>query len=715
MKKLILLLLSFLLLFHPLKAFAVKVFFEGYVALESAKLTLTGELPGEQFGAVLGTGDLNEDEIQDLIIGSPFASIGDKEWNGRVGVFLGKSNVKEIGTPDFLFYGEYDGDQLGTSLVTGDFNDDGYDDLAMGAYNAFPLGNRPGKVYVMYGPLQLTSQLSTGMSSQADKLLGTSVIDFALMPADLELTGEGAFGKFGLSLASVDIDNNGIDDLVVGAPATSAGQQLKNAGMVYTFWGSVKGLSETNRTRFYGQQNAEAFGSEVIGGKFDGKKNSLIVSAYLSDNGKIKDAGKIYYFEPLNNYTENIKDPSATFSGESENGWMGFDLATGNLNNDKQTDLAVSSFNFKGDNSKSTISVFYGNADFEEFTRDILISDPLEENLLGASIVLKDLNGDHKDDIILGAPGISITRSNQPGDVYIIYSKENSYESQYSIKNNDINVNIHGENADDWFGYVTTVLDLNHDKYRDLVIGSRYSDAENAVNSGKVFVLFGDNEPFGVVKTISDKENNGVTRGEFVKIVLESFDLKNKRSEFIKNCYDFLDFCLFNFMAMSSYDGITLKPELVLYPDVSVNDSYYTEITLATILGLVNGHIDQPNSPFSPNEKISRIQALKVIMGATGLVEPLHKFELIKKLGSAQELLNQKTKFEDVNVKISHMWWYPRYVNFALENNIIEAAQNFRPDDAVSVQELNDMINKTLSYISLIKNEKVKPSSHSEN
>ena len=201
-------------------------------------------------------------------------------------------------------------------------------------------------------------------------------------------------------------------------------------------------------------------------------------------------------------------------------------------------------------------------------------------------------------------------------------------------------------------------------------------------------------------------EGDFVNRGELVHTIIKALDIKKTREAYINDCYNFIDFCLFNFMAMSSYNDISLNSPLRLFPDVDVNHVYYEDINLATMLGIINGYMGEENSPFHPEINVTRIQALKIILAAAELVPFKYRFELLDELGSEEALTSQKTPYEDIDTKVSSMWWYPRYVNFAYENGIINDQDYLRPNDNITSSELNIWVAKTLEYLNR-SNEKI--------
>jgi len=107
--------------------------------------------------------------------------------------------------------------------------------------------------------------------------------------------------------------------------------------------------------------------------------------------------------------------------------------------------------------------------------------------------------------------------------------------------------------------------------------------------------------------------------------------------------------------------------------------------------------MDEDSSPFHPNDPMTRIQAVKVILGAAGLVSWKDKFEL------ASDVLTQAAKaihFMDIYPDSPDMWWYSRYIGKACEAAIIDCGEgnSFRPDEPITKAEFDEIISKTLNY-----------------
>jgi FG-GAP repeat len=177
------------------------------------------------FGDSLAAGDFNHDGFDDLAVGAPGEAPGSDPRSGFVFVFRGSSggltawqglDQRGLGVNER-------GDGFGSSLAAGDFNHDGFDDLAVGAPDEAPGSDpRSGFVFVFRGS-------SGGLTAWQG-------LDQRV--ADINENGD----RFGDSLAAGDFDNNGFDDLAVGAPGKSFDAGAVGAGAVFVFRGFSSGL-----------------------------------------------------------------------------------------------------------------------------------------------------------------------------------------------------------------------------------------------------------------------------------------------------------------------------------------------------------------------------------------------------------------------------------------------------------------------------------------
>ena len=204
----------------------------------SAAGTLTQDMAGgtiEQFdqsGEVLTSGDLNGDDVLDIIIGVPEEDIGATQDAGAVFVF----NSGLVSVDGFFTQADLAGaavealDQFGTALTTGDFNGDGFDDLAVGVpdEDVTALNSGDGIVHVIPGTCAELALASAVIWEQDDTLIATTE----------------AGDNFGAALAAGDFNGDGYDDLVAGAPLEALETNtVAAAGAAVLLPGSSAGLT----------------------------------------------------------------------------------------------------------------------------------------------------------------------------------------------------------------------------------------------------------------------------------------------------------------------------------------------------------------------------------------------------------------------------------------------------------------------------------------
>ena len=206
--------------------------------------------------SVAGLGDLDGDGIPEIAIGTPYASVGGNIGVGNVAVRSGAT-----GELLYLFEGGQVGDFLGWSVAAiGDLDGDGVSDVLLGAPNASPAG-----------------------LAQAGVIEARSGATGELL---YRIEGVEPAAYFGRTLASVgDIDGDGIDDFVVGAPAASPDGRTE-AGSAFLF----SGVNGRLLHRWDGDEDFDEFGGSVAGGgdvDGDGVGDIAIGAPSSSPDGKV--------------------------------------------------------------------------------------------------------------------------------------------------------------------------------------------------------------------------------------------------------------------------------------------------------------------------------------------------------------------------------------------------------------------------------------------
>ncbi len=223
---------------------------------------LNGVDAGDRSGrSVSSAGDVNGDGIGDLIIGA-----GSADPNGQTnagesyvvfgGLGVGASGSLNLstlnGTNGFVVNGIDVVDLSGSSVSSaGDVNDDGIDDLIIGALNGGPNGQTTaGESYVVFGK-------DTAVDGPFAASLDLSALDGT---DGFVVNGIEARDNSGRSVSSAgDINGDGIDDLIIGAPGWSSGPVPGAWGESYLVFGRGPAPSCTGDTTGDGLTNSSDF------------------------------------------------------------------------------------------------------------------------------------------------------------------------------------------------------------------------------------------------------------------------------------------------------------------------------------------------------------------------------------------------------------------------------------------------------------------------
>jgi hypothetical protein len=197
------------------------------------RLAVADPLNGIQLGATLSSaGDVNGDGFDDIIVGAAYSNAHDDAEAGTSYVIFGHAggfypvvNVDELdGTNGFRIDGAEAGDRLGIAVSgAGDVNGDGYDDLLVATQlggNTIPSSPNAGQVYVLFGS-------GTGFAS---------TIDLASLTASEGVRLDGGYSIASVSAAG-DVDGDGFDDIMIGAPDAGFGTEV--TGVSYVIFGST--------------------------------------------------------------------------------------------------------------------------------------------------------------------------------------------------------------------------------------------------------------------------------------------------------------------------------------------------------------------------------------------------------------------------------------------------------------------------------------------
>ena len=181
---------------------------------------INGEAAGDASGcSVASAGDVNGDGFDDLIVGGGGAHV----VFGQAGGFAAEIELSDLdGTNGFQISGAG-----GPVASAGDVNGDGFDDLIVGAWRRSER-NDSGASYVVFGQ-------AGGFAAEIElsDLDGTN---------GFQISGEAAGDHSGWSVASAgDVNGDGFDDLIVGAPGADPNGSYSGAS--YVVFGQAGGFA----------------------------------------------------------------------------------------------------------------------------------------------------------------------------------------------------------------------------------------------------------------------------------------------------------------------------------------------------------------------------------------------------------------------------------------------------------------------------------------
>jgi hypothetical protein len=380
----------------------------------------------------LTTGDFDGDGRDEIAFGNPSYSAsqpsGGRAYVARRNPASGSWSIATTIQQELNGYpGVHEaGDSLGKVLAVGDFDNDGYDDLAIGSHGeAVGTLEEAGAVMITYGS-------ASGITSARSQLItrNNDGVNLPALPDD----------RFGFALASGDFDFDGYADLAIGANGARCPDGVSNAGAVVVMYGSASGIANT-RSRILRPGTGGMlgncasflrFGTQLVAGGFDAGLTDDLAIATNDDAVHI-----VYGGDNGLTATANQRFTPADIPGVAAESQFGASLAVGRLRR-------FSSGLVFGRNSlaigapRDTVSGLVGagsvvilhaspsgltTAGAERWTRSAArtIGAPAAGDQYGFALSIGDYNDDGMPDLAIGAPDYVNGAIADDGAVEVLY------------------------------------------------------------------------------------------------------------------------------------------------------------------------------------------------------------------------------------------------------------------------------------------------------